>query len=79
MNPASLCSLAGRYDNPIPPRYLAYAGVNYIPYSGTMNLATEGMRTQRTHHLKEDRDLGERQKRLSGLVSAVGKAAGMLC
>ncbi len=23
MNSASLCSLAGRYDNPIPPRFLA--------------------------------------------------------
>ncbi len=24
MNSASLCSLAGRYDNPIPPRFLAH-------------------------------------------------------
>jgi hypothetical protein len=55
MNSASLCSLAGRYDNPIPPRFLApidflkipaqYAADNPMPestlspHSGTMNLA----------------------------------------
>jgi hypothetical protein len=32
--PARLLRLAGRFDNP-------YAGVNYAPYSGTMNLATD--------------------------------------
>ncbi len=31
MNSASLCSLAGRYDNPIPPRCLAPIGFLKIP------------------------------------------------
>jgi len=35
--PASLCSLAGRYDNPI------YAGVDLSLQSGTMNLATDSL------------------------------------
>jgi hypothetical protein len=31
MNSASLCSLAGRYDNPIPPRFLAPIDFLKIP------------------------------------------------
>ncbi len=31
MNSASLCSLAGRYDNPIPPRFLAPIDYLKIP------------------------------------------------
>ncbi len=31
MNSASLCSLAGRYENPIPPRYLALIDFLKIP------------------------------------------------
>jgi hypothetical protein len=31
MNSASLCSLAGRYDNPIPPRFLAPIDSSKIP------------------------------------------------
>jgi hypothetical protein len=31
MNSASLCSLAGRYDNPIPPRFLAPIDCLKIP------------------------------------------------
>jgi hypothetical protein len=31
MNSASLCSLAGRYDNPIPPRFLAPIAFLKIP------------------------------------------------
>ncbi len=31
MNSASLCSLAGRYDNPIPPRFLDPIGFLKIP------------------------------------------------
>jgi hypothetical protein len=31
MNTASLCSLAGRYDNPIPPRFLALIDCLKIP------------------------------------------------
>jgi hypothetical protein len=31
MNSASLCSLAGRYDNPIPPRFLAPTDFLKIP------------------------------------------------
>ncbi len=31
MNSASLCSLAGRYDNPLPPRFLALIASLKIP------------------------------------------------
>jgi hypothetical protein len=31
LNSASLCSLAGRYDNPIPPRFLAPIDILKIP------------------------------------------------
>jgi hypothetical protein len=31
MNSASLCSLAGRYDNPVPPRFLTPIGSIKIP------------------------------------------------
>jgi hypothetical protein len=31
INSASLCSLAGRYDNPIPPRFLAHIDSLKIP------------------------------------------------
>jgi hypothetical protein len=35
MNSASLCSLAGRYDNPIPPRFLAHIDCLKIPAQST--------------------------------------------
>jgi hypothetical protein len=35
MNSASLCSLAGRYDNPIPTRFLAPIDCLKIPALGT--------------------------------------------
>ncbi len=35
MNSASLCSLAGWYDNPIPPRFLAPIDSLKIPALGT--------------------------------------------
>jgi len=38
MNSASLCSLAGRYDNPIPPRYLAPIDTLKIQALGTRYL-----------------------------------------
>ncbi len=34
MNSASLCSLAGRYDNPIPTRYLAPMDCLKMPSQG---------------------------------------------
>ncbi len=36
INSASLCSLAGRYDNPIPPRFLAHIDSLKIPAQGTV-------------------------------------------
>jgi hypothetical protein len=37
MNSASLCSLAGRYDNPIPTRFLAPIDCLKIPAQGMKN------------------------------------------
>ncbi len=39
MNSASLCSLAGRYDTPIPPRFLAPVNCLKIPAQATYRLA----------------------------------------
>jgi hypothetical protein len=39
MNSASLCSLAGRYDNPIPPRFLALIDFLKIPAQNTHTTA----------------------------------------
>jgi hypothetical protein len=36
MNSASLCSLAGRYDNPIPPQFLAPQDFLKIPAQTTL-------------------------------------------
>jgi hypothetical protein len=45
MNSASLCSLAGRYDNPIPPRFLAPIDCLKIPalyiYFGRLTVGKE--------------------------------------
>ncbi len=42
MNSASLCSLAGRYNNPIPPRFLAPKDCLKIPALGTKTGEEEG-------------------------------------
>jgi hypothetical protein len=39
MNSASLCSLAGRYDNPIPTRFLAPIDCLKIPALGIFRVA----------------------------------------
>jgi hypothetical protein len=36
MNSASLCSMAGRYNNPIPPRFLAPIDCLKIPAQGSI-------------------------------------------
>jgi hypothetical protein len=44
INSASLCSLAGRYDNPIPPRFLAlidFLKIPALPQSGIKRKAVE--------------------------------------
>jgi hypothetical protein len=38
MNSASLCSLAGRYDNPVPTRFLAPIDCLKIPAQETRNI-----------------------------------------
>ncbi len=38
MNSASLCSLAGRYDNPIPPQFLA--PIDFLCYSPLSRILT---------------------------------------
>jgi hypothetical protein len=46
MNSASLCSLAGRYDNPIPPRFLAPIDFLKIPaqYLNSLGLSLSVLR-----------------------------------
>ncbi len=43
MNSASLCSLAGRYDNPIPPRFLAPIDFLKIPAQHSLKSDTSSL------------------------------------
>jgi hypothetical protein len=42
MNSASLCSLAGRYDNPTPPRFLTPIASLKIPAQATGRTLSQG-------------------------------------
>jgi hypothetical protein len=51
MNSASLCSLAGRYDNPIPPRFLAPIALTggYTVVDSGIGLSSRPARLQRQY------------------------------
>jgi hypothetical protein len=57
MNSASLCSLAGRYDNPLPPRFLAPIDFLEIQAQGSEVLPVIGPSGRKADNMR-DRDHG---------------------
>jgi hypothetical protein len=78
MNSASLCSLAGRYDNPIPPRFLAPIDFLKIPAQGATTPPPSTRGKAGRNHMNEEftpllpTGIGER---FSQTISNLGHAA----